>query len=93
MQKRVTISIDKEVNERWTKVAKRLDLSKSGMVEEFIEQMLPILEAETPNKMMAKAMQKMAVQIDTTATLFDDIENDEFDSIVHDARKKDKLEK
>lgn len=77
MQKRVTITVDENLNTRWNKVAKKHDLSKSGMVEEYLETILTILEAETPNKMMAKAMKKMAEEIDTTATLFDNMKHDE----------------
>lgn len=72
MKKAVTISIDAEVNERWTKIAKKLELSKSGMVEEFILQILPILEEKTPNKMIASAMKEMAKSIEMTGSLFDD---------------------
>jgi len=70
MQKRVMISIDEEVNERWNKVCKRLKLSKSGMVQDFIIQILPILDTETPNIMLKNAMKEMAKSIDLTADLF-----------------------
>lgn len=72
MKKYVTLSIDEELNERWNKVAKKLKLSKSGMLQEFVEQILPILEEEKPNKMMAKAMKEMGKQIELTGSLFDD---------------------
>lgn len=72
MKKAVTISIDAEVNERWTNIAKKLELSKSGMVEEFIVQVLPILEEKTPNKMVASAMKEMAKSMEMTGSLFDD---------------------
>ncbi len=75
-QKKIGMSIDEELNDRWNKVAKKHDLSKSGMVEEYLQQILPILEAQTPNKMMFEAMKQMAEQIDTTATLFDNMEHD-----------------
>ncbi len=74
MQKKVTITIDEDINTRWGNVAKKLKMSKSGMVEEFIESILPILEAKTPNKMMAKAMKEMGNTIDLTANLLDGIE-------------------
>lgn len=69
--KRVTISVDNDINDRWTKVAKRLELTKSGMVQEFLEQVLPILEEKEPNKMMAKAMKEMGQTIELTGSLFD----------------------
>lgn len=65
------MSIDAELNERWNKVAKKHKMTKSGMVEEYLETILPILEQETPNKMMAKAMKRMAQEIDTTGDLFE----------------------
>ena len=76
-QKKIGMSIDEALNERWNEVAKKHDLSKSGMVEEYLMTILPILEAETPNKMMARAMKKMSEEIDTTATLFDNMKHDE----------------
>ncbi len=76
MKKNVTVSISNDLNDRWTKVAKKHDLSKSGMVEEYLQQIISILEAETPNKMMAKAMKEMGKQIDLSATLFDNMEHD-----------------
>jgi hypothetical protein len=76
-QKRVTISIDSQINDRWTHVSKRHKITKSGMVEEYLEQILPILEAETPNKMVAKAMKEMGKSINLTATLFDDMKHDQ----------------
>jgi len=72
MQKRVTISIDEEVNERWTKVAKKLELSKSGMVEDFVLQILPILEQKEPSKMMQQAFKQMGEQIELTGSLFNE---------------------
>ncbi len=71
-QKRIGLSIDAELNERWTKVAKKLKMSKSGMVEEIIRDILPILEQETPKDLLKTALKKTAEQIDLTASLFDD---------------------
>lgn len=85
MQKRVTISIDENLNELWTKLAKKHDLSKSGMIEEFLGEVLPILNESTPNKMMATVMKKMAQQIDNTATLFD---KGEYDSNIEEYKEK-----
>ncbi len=70
-QKNVTVSVNEDMNARWTKVAKKLDLSKSKMIDEYLVSIIPILEAETPNKMMAKAMKKMSNEIDLTGDLFE----------------------
>lgn len=71
MTKKITITLEIDLNDRWTKTAKRLKLSKSGMVAEYLEQMLPILEEEQPSKLLQKAMKQMAKGIDETANLFD----------------------
>lgn len=71
MTKKITITLEIDLNDRWTKTAKRLKLSKSGMVAEYLEQMLPILEEEQPSKLLQKAMRQMAKGIDDTANLFD----------------------
>lgn len=72
MQKRVTISIDESLNDRWGKVAKKHKITKSVLVQDFLEEILPILEAETANKMVARSMRKMAESIDLSSSLFDD---------------------
>jgi antitoxin component of RelBE/YafQ-DinJ toxin-antitoxin module len=68
---RTSINIDEELNKRWNDVSKRLDITKSSMVSEFLEEVLPILEKETPNDIMKLALKKTAEQIDLTASLFD----------------------
>ncbi len=76
MKKHVTFTIDEDISQRLSIVSKKLKQSKSSIVEELIEQILPILEAKTPNKMMAEAMKQMAATIDTSATLFEDMAYD-----------------
>ncbi len=68
---KVTVNLDKELNQRWNNMAKKHKLSKSAMIGEYLEKILPILEKKTANQMMAEAMRQMAVEIDTTASLFD----------------------
>jgi len=74
MQKKVTITIDESLNDRWSNVAKKHKFTKSRIVEDMLEQLLPILEAKTPNKMMAEAMKSLGAQIDLTGDLFENIE-------------------
>ena len=71
-QKRIGLSIDEQLNERWAKVAKKLKMTKSGMIEEMLLNTLPILEKEKPNEIMKAVLKKSAEQIDLTASLFDD---------------------
>lgn len=73
MQKRVLISIPEKLNDRWGEVAKKHGISKSGMVEEFLNEVIPVLEEEVPSKILASAMKRMAKEMDTTSTLFDSI--------------------
>ena len=43
-KRNITLSIDKELDERWIKASKKVGWSKSSMVETFIKEILPILE-------------------------------------------------
>jgi len=70
-QKRVNISIDEELNKQWARVAKKHGLTKSGMVEEWLQNILPILDEEQPKKVLQNAMKALAKEIDTTANLFE----------------------
>lgn len=70
-RKHITISIDKEINERFTAVAKKLKLTKSGMIEDFLREVVPILEQEAPKDVMKMALKKTAEQIDMTASFFE----------------------
>lgn len=72
MKKNVTFSLDQDLNDRFTKVAKKHNLSKSNVVEDFIAQVVPILEAQTPNKMLSQAFAELGKQISNTGSLFDD---------------------
>jgi hypothetical protein len=70
-RKRINLTIPAELNERWAKVAKKHGLTKSGMVEEWLNNILPILEQEQPKKVLQHAMKALAKEIDTTASLFE----------------------
>ena len=87
MQKNVTISIDEDINALWTKTAKKHEISKSRMIEDFLREILPILNESTPNKMMFKAMKKMAEGIDDSASLFEYDERAIYDQSVEDYKK------
>ena len=78
---RVNISLTEELNDRWNSVAEKHDISKSGMIQDFLLEVLPILEETVPSKMMAKAMKKMSATIDDSATLFDKMN---YDQMEHD---------
>jgi len=70
-RKRINLTIPEELNEQWARVAKKHGLTKSGMVEEWLQNILPILDEEQPKKVLQNAMKALAKEIDTTANLFE----------------------
>ena len=83
MKKTASFSMDSEIVNRLDKVAKKLKQTKSSIIEEMLESLLPVLEQTTPNKMVASAMKEMAKSIDLTADLF----SMEYDKSVEDYKK------
>jgi antitoxin component of RelBE/YafQ-DinJ toxin-antitoxin module len=77
MQKIVSISIDENLNRRWGQVAKKIAMTKSGIVEDFLRQILPILEQKTPQDMVTSALHEFEALknvVEDTKSLFDEIE-------------------
>ena len=70
-KRQVLIRIDEDLNNRWNKVAKKLNMTKSGMVEDFLNEVIPILEQEQPKDIMKMALKKTGEQINLTASLFE----------------------
>ena len=73
-RKRINLTIPEDLNDQWAKIAKKHGLTKSGMVEEWLNNILPILEQEEPEKVLQNAMKALATlahEIDTTANLFE----------------------
>ena len=71
-KKQVLIRIDEDLNTRWGKLCDRLQISKTGMVEEILEQILPILEKEKPTDMIGSALRQVGMAIQETGSLFDE---------------------
>jgi metal-responsive CopG/Arc/MetJ family transcriptional regulator len=69
-QTRVGISIDTDLNERWNKVSKKIRISKSGMISDFLTEVLPILEHEAPRDVMAHALEHIGKGISDSGSLF-----------------------
>ena len=67
----VTLSIDRDLNDRWTKVTKKLNMTKSGMVSEYLEKVIPILEKEKPNDILGAAFKELGNSMNETASLFE----------------------
>lgn len=75
-QKRVGISIDIELNERWNKISKKIKMSKSGMVEDFLNEVIPILEHESPRDVMAHALDQIGKGVSDMGSLFHEKKQD-----------------
>jgi len=56
LRKRVNITLPPSLNERWNLVAKKHHMKKSQMVEEFLEMVLPVLEADSTSSMIKSAL-------------------------------------
>lgn len=57
-RKRINVTVDDQLNERWERVAKRIGMTKSAMLDDMLESVLPILEADAKS-MVAKAMNEI----------------------------------
>lgn len=76
MHKRVNISIDEELNERWNKVVEKHGLVKSLMVRNFLLEVLPIWEAKEPHVHIQKIVEEM-MEENKTKSLFEAMEHDQ----------------
>jgi hypothetical protein len=56
LRKRVNITLPPLLNERWNLVAKKHHIKKSQMVEEFLEMVLPVLEADSSGGVVKNAL-------------------------------------
>jgi metal-responsive CopG/Arc/MetJ family transcriptional regulator len=45
-KKKVLITIDEDLFDRWDSVAKKIKMSKSGMVQEMLESAIPVFEKD-----------------------------------------------
>lgn len=70
-RKRINLTIPEDLNNQWARVAKKHGLTKSGMVEEWLNTILPFLDEEEPKKVLQHAMRSLAKEIDMTASLFE----------------------
>ena len=71
MQKKVTITIDDDLNTRWGKVSKKIRLSKSGMVQDFLSEVIPLLEKDEPRDVMAHALKHLGEGIGDMSKIFE----------------------
>jgi len=59
MHKKVTISLPPELAERWNKVVEEHSLVKSVMVQNYLNEILPVLEKEEPHKLINLIIKEM----------------------------------
>ena len=69
-QRKVTITIDEKLNDRWNKVSKKIKMTKSGMVEDFLNEVIPILEKEEPRDVMRHALEHIGKGVSDMGSLF-----------------------
>ena len=70
-RKRINVNVDEELNERWERVAKRIGMTKSAMLDDMLKSVLPILEAEA-DSMVAKAMRQLGKVMDELGSYCED---------------------
>ncbi len=78
-QKRINISIDERINERWTTASKMHNITKSGLVEAYLLRILPMLEQVNPSSVLDVPLDELLGmdKIEDYKTLFDDMDYDE----------------
>jgi len=60
---RVNLTIDKELNEKWSEVSQKIKMSKSQMVEVFLSELLPILENNSDAKLILSLLLRKATKV------------------------------
>lgn len=78
MHKKVTISLEPELAEQWTKMVEKHSLVKSVMVSNFLKQVLPYLEDREPYSVINFRIE------DNSKSLFEYDERAIFDKSVED---------
>ena len=71
-KKRINLAIDPDLDKRWTRIAKQLGWTKSGMLEDLLIEVLPYLEDLEPKKIIPKSMRAMADKLKELSELVDE---------------------
>jgi len=71
---RVNISVDKDINLRWTKVAEKMRCSKSSLVEDLLKEALPYLEGMKPNNVIPKSIETLGKKLQELGNLIKECE-------------------
>ena len=61
-KKRINITIDPEINDRWNELARKYGWTKSAMVEDWLRTILPIMEKEDPRQII-KGYESMVSEV------------------------------
>lgn len=67
----VSFRIDKELNENWKRVAKKLGMTKSAMFRQMLNEILPLLDVEDNNILLRNVLYKMSDTTKELGGLFD----------------------
>jgi len=90
-QRRVTFSLDSSILERFREVSKKHKMTQSRIIQDYLDLIVPMLEEESPNLMMSKVLKRMAREVESTASLFENMEHEkniEYDKSVEDYKEK-----
>ena len=71
-RKNVTLRIKPDIYERWRNVAKRYGWSRSQMLEELLENVLPVLEEQDPKKILSEVARQMGDTMNAMSTAMGD---------------------
>jgi len=58
-RKQITMRLRPDMIERWNRVAKKYGWTRTQMVEDFLEQVLPILEEDDPRGLFSATARKI----------------------------------
>lgn len=71
-KKKVLITIDEGLNDRLDALAKKVRRSKSGIVEDMLLELLPIIEHQNPRDMIAEALKLAGKGLQDVGSLLDE---------------------
>ena len=71
-KKRINLAIDPGLDKRWTETAKRMGWTKSGMLEDFLLEVLPHLDDLEPKRVVSKSLKAMSERLQDLSNLIDD---------------------
>lgn len=55
---RINLTIDDDLNKEWFEIAKKYGWTKSGMLEDILKNILPVMSLEDPRKILAGAVKE-----------------------------------